>query len=826
MCVTHSSRPLRLIELGSLVSSFTGLDDFKKGKDLVRASCGPLLEILEDQTVSVIHHSFTEFLRDGSRQQTLDSFPVLNSRYAHSMLAILSLQYLDRCPLLDTNTDSPGGSTYDDFDDLHHCEEEHSRRHQVLQDMNLTLPLLNYSVENLKYHLDNSDPEDIELLDTISTCLASEKPAFGLWMYHYWKSRLCSSFTPVHLAAFANMPLYVIEHLGPNDTKDGDGRTPLSYAAEKGTTKMVKFFLSHGADPKSDCRCGLTPLHYATQLEHVDIIQLLLEAGVSPLIPTTKPDPYNEYHFYDSSFGHTPLEDAFNGNSEAIIDCFMPFITPEYANRCLHLARGAKVIEAVLKTGQADVDYFASGYTRFFRATVAYDFETMKILLPHGADVNKRCSGGDYDNEGAISLIIDNPRGPMPIHAFAGYEQSFTRGSSDGDNAEKCLRLLLDNGADINATTDGENHKYRGRDGNFTPLFYAVKKNLRGYPFGVIDNTGEKLASILLKAGADPNAKSTCGCTPIHVANPECLPLFGLLVAHSADVNAKNESGRAPILELIQQYQAKPDIKVFEKLIECGADVNTSDDEGNNIFHVILGNLEKFKMTDLPFFQLMLRAGVDINKQNKKGKPPLFMYKLPEERWPRDRRNEDDEPLLRALVQVGLDMQAYNSQGETILSDLISRFHCSVKSVEKFVRLGADFTALNNDGSTLLHVAVKSKLSIDWIKFLSSKGVDPLAKDEKGRTPIHNAVEHYEADATGRAVVEYLIELGISPAAKDAFGSTVLHLASKRKRENGRHREDQCDWVDAILKTGILGAQNVNAPTAMISRNLLFEATG
>ncbi|CAI6089207.1 unnamed protein product, partial [Clonostachys chloroleuca] len=714
MCVTHSSRPLRLIELGSLVSSFTGLDDFKKGKDLVRASCGPLLEILEDQTVSVIHHSFTEFLRDGSRQQTLDSFPVLNSRYAHSMLAILSLQYLDRCPLLDTNTDSPGGSTYDDFDDLHHCEEEHSRRHQVLQDMNLTLPLLNYSVENLKYHLDNSDPEDIELLDTISTCLASGKPAFGLWMYHYWKSRLCSSFTP----------------------------------------------------------------------------------------------------------------DAFNGNSEAIIDCFMPFITPEYANRCLHLARGAKVIEAVLKTGQADVDYFASGYTRFFRATVAYDFETMKILLPHGADVNKRCSGGDYDNEGAISLIIDNPRGPMPIHAFAGYEQSFTRGSSDGDNAEKCLRLLLDNGADINATTDGENHKYRGRDGNFTPLFYAVKKNLRGYPFGVIDNTGEKLASILLKAGADPNAKSTCGYTPIHVANPECLPLFGLLVAHSADVNAKNESGRAPILELIQQYQAKPDIKVFEKLIECGADVNTSDDEGNNIFHVILGNLEKFKMTDLPFFQLMLRAGVDINKQNKKGKPPLFMYKLPEERWPRDRRNEDDEPLLRALVQVGLDMQAYNSQGETILSDLISRFHCSVKSVEKFVRLGADFTALNNDGSTLLHVAVKSKLSIDWIKFLSSKGVDPLAKDEKGRTPIHNAVEHYEADATGRAVVEYLIELGISPAAKDAFGSTVLHLASKRKRENGRHREDQCDWVDAILKTGILGAQNVNAPTAIISRNLLFEATG
>ncbi|VUC26766.1 unnamed protein product [Clonostachys rosea] len=161
MCVTHSSRPLRLIELGSLVSSFTGLNDLKKGKNLVRASCGPLLEILEDQTVSVIHHSFTEFLRDGSRQQNLGLFPILNSQYAHSMLEILSLQYLDRCPLLDTDTDSPGDSDYDDFDD--HVEEEIRRRHQVLQDMNLILPLLNYAVENLKYHLDNSDPEDTQL---------------------------------------------------------------------------------------------------------------------------------------------------------------------------------------------------------------------------------------------------------------------------------------------------------------------------------------------------------------------------------------------------------------------------------------------------------------------------------------------------------------------------------------------------------------------------------------------------------------------------------------------------------------------------------------
>ncbi|CAI6097695.1 unnamed protein product [Clonostachys chloroleuca] len=810
MCVTHSSRPLRLIELGSLVSSFMGLVNLKKGKDLVLASCGPLLEILEDQTVSVIHHSFTEFLRDESRQQNPASFPVLNSRYAHSMLAILSLQYLDRCPLLDTSTDTPGDSCYDDYGN---SRKEKTRRHQVLQDMNFTLPLLYYSVENLNYHLDNAEPGDIQLLDTVSTCLAPGKPAFALWMYHHWQLRFCNSFTTAHLAAFADMPLYVIEHLGPNDTKDGGGRTPLSYAADKSAAKTVKFLLSHGADPKSYCSWGLTPLHYAIREGPIETVQLLLEAGVSPLIPTIKSDRYDEYEDEGSSFGHTALEYAFTGNHEAIIECFMPLITPEYANKCLHWARETKIIEAVLKAGHVDVDCFAGGSTKLFKATTDYDFETMKVLIQHGANVNQRCSGDPYGNEDIISLEIDNPRGPMPIHAFAGYEQSFSRGCSDLENAKKCLRLLLDNGADINATTDGEKHTYRGRDGNFTPLYYAVKKNINGYWFGVKDNTKEKFASLLLKAGADPNAKSTCGFTPLHVANPECLPLFDLLVAHSADVNAKDDRGSAPILKLIQQYQVDLDIKVFEKLIECGADANTSDDNGDTIFHMVLGHLEKFKMTDLPFFQLLLRSGADINKPNKKGDPPLFMYQPPEHgSWFSYRRNpRDDEPLLRALVEIGLDMQAYNGQGASILSALIPRYRCEIKTVEKFIRLGADITARNNDGSTLLHVALRSKLSIDWVNYFSSKGVDPLATDKNGRTLIHMTIQHYSADETGRAIVGRLIELGISPGARDGFGSTALHLASKKDhRERVTPREDENDWVDAIIKTGILGAQDVN----------------
>ncbi|KAK7430675.1 hypothetical protein QQZ08_002719 [Neonectria magnoliae] len=64
--VTHASRPLRLLELAEMIRVISPNDstrDLKVTKNLIRAACGPLLEILADETVSVIHHSFIEYLK-------------------------------------------------------------------------------------------------------------------------------------------------------------------------------------------------------------------------------------------------------------------------------------------------------------------------------------------------------------------------------------------------------------------------------------------------------------------------------------------------------------------------------------------------------------------------------------------------------------------------------------------------------------------------------------------------------------------------------------------------------------------------------------------
>jgi hypothetical protein len=95
-CVTHATRPLRLLELADLVNS-TRLEkqDLGETKNLIRSLCGPLIEILPDETTRVVHHSLTEYLNGTSRGQEPGNFPVFEPEPTHYRLALLCLSYLD-----------------------------------------------------------------------------------------------------------------------------------------------------------------------------------------------------------------------------------------------------------------------------------------------------------------------------------------------------------------------------------------------------------------------------------------------------------------------------------------------------------------------------------------------------------------------------------------------------------------------------------------------------------------------------------------------------------------------------------------------------------
>jgi ankyrin repeat protein len=805
MCVTHASRPLRLIELGSLLSRMLGVD-LRRGKELVRAGCGRLLELLEDETVSVIHHSFTEFLHDASRKDDRDcAFPVLEDEASHAMLAVLLLEYLNGCPHVDTTIDDNREANYEDRD---FYGPEGDRRRKMRTRIRVEHPLAAYAVDNTFFHMSKTapgHPATDQLLEALDRYLMPGQAAFENMVIMDWDGPLSASFSVLHLVTALRkgdcIPKHVMDHLVERDralldSRDPDGITPLSYAAKNGHTLLAAILLAKGADATAGSNDGRKPLHRAARKGHAGVVRLLLNAGVDPLIKT---DPvlrsYNRYEQWYEEYTEeeaeehreTALSHAFMGDDPEVVKAFMPFVPPDEINSCFHRVDKLENIKTVLETGKVDIDSYMDGRTKLYRAVHSMDLDVVKLLLQHGADPNRRSVRERFHETGISSTIpeIDSARGPAPLHAFG--PDRYTVFDSRKEDVAECIRLLIDAGADVNATMDSY---YEHSGLQMTPLHLAVqrKEDLFGGSWGSMDESEETLAEILLSVGADPNAKSKRGNTPLHLANTEKPGVVELLIQHGADVNAANARGRTPLLEMINRLphdsseRLKPNIKVLEMLLDCGADVNVTDDNGGTVFHYILHSISNMAANpeSIPFIKRLMGAGADLNKTDKKGRPPLFSYHQCSSYWTAQATYHDEE-MLRMLVDAGMDINSRDDDGRSILWVVGERYSVELEVFKKFVRLGADPRAVANDGRTLLHLAVEHSRPPEWFRYLISEGVKPDVLRKDGDSVIDTVLRktgRYGRYEHAREVIQILTEeAAVPPPAKNGKSQSALHVA-------------------------------------------------
>lgn len=781
--VTHSSRPLRLLELATVLAA--GPDtNIRDPKALVRPACGPLLEILEDETVSVIHHSFTEFLTDTVRGvrtapgSVHPQFPTITAQVTHRTLALACIDYL--------TGDCLSSWTLNPRDSI-----------AAVGTHKLRFPLLDYAAKNWYIHASKLTSLDDHFCSKVESLLQPESHIFCAWYELEWFSRIRAykphSLTPLHIAAWAGMLAYakhLIDQKACVDALDTLQRTALTWAAIKGHTNITSLLLTNGADPDPADDHGKKPLHYAAQANHSLVVTQLLLAGVSPLTPKTKENPGRKCGNMLRTKGQSPLLLAVQSDSIDSIREMLPYLGARDLNFALHIASAsghADVVDILLSQPGISVDTPELPNTPLFLAACCMNSRCIKSLLSKGADpMMKSCDWQPLGSRHNRESTTSPGRTKSPFHGFAGVPSRFRPRNVSEQNIKICFDLLFQAGCDINAREET----------GLTPLHICISSRSR-------DHT-PLITTLLLEHGAGFSLMNNAGETPLHVVelSSDGVHIAELLLQFGADMTARRlKDGCTPLHTIFQAYVAGVDIK---PLLGYVADWNVVDFEGNTPLHAIF---QRRYNAPEGLVGSVLAAGANPNLKNKQGQTPLHHLNNTDGKSPSiiavlvnsgaDLEIRDiygRSPLLTsscfiALLDAGADPHVADHNGNSLLHTMWQRVGgADFKSFEAAIAAGCDIWRVNYEGNTLLHQVVKQYIGTNLqylrsvVEYLLHAGMSPTAKNARGLTPMHYICSYVPPPipAAGQHFVNYLLETSLADGIDigDTNGVKPIHLAA------------------------------------------------
>ncbi|VUC31886.1 unnamed protein product [Clonostachys rosea] len=805
--VTHATRPLRLLEVAEMINATQQLSlpedirgDMKAIKALVRDACGPLLEVLPDETLCVIHHSLTEFLTGSTREREENepTFPILDPGSANVRLAEACISYILRpeclnsplvlehrrsSPLLDPS--APRG------------KEPLLASSQIRSEF----PFLQYSLINWHIHVRRVDVI-MELPEALSLGLDELFATEALETLDKLNNERTEKVSLVDKVAGLGLTQYLAKLIKEGhaecDMFAPEVNPPIAAAAGAGHASTVKQLLALGARAEFDIwPSGHTPLHKAALFNHGEVVELLLEAGADALAPKTREDAGC---YPPSSIGQTPLMYATLFGLESATRGFVRYLK-DAATVNKGLAWAAQsgnpaVVQAMLTHPLADVNAIIEGNTPLFLAGRAGDVKTMIILLEAGADATVMSWGGDPRDSPYLSKVIEpyySFTGYNVLHALCGafdsdrkiYDRSRALAEShklhsksarrpvehfDSKSIERLMTLLLERGINIDGIDE------HGK----TPLLYATQYR----PI---------MVAHLLNAGANSGFRDSEGKNAFH----GCKEVEVLqLLANEGKANINQESFPWRLTPFLSAMTRGSTPDLIRTLASLGADVASVDLDGKGALHRLLSDFitdqidEEYDVLDL--IDALIEVGVPLSTQDNKGKIPLFGMPC--------RYNNLLPRIYSRLIEAGTRVDIEDHSGRTLLFRAVQLGN--VELVQMLLQAGADPFVRDNQGKNLYFAC---KYTDSWTgltskeikdekmaNFLESIGVDPTVRDNDGvfafpsardipdiygRIPLH--YEPYDDESALQEPLEAYDNIDL----KDNDGVRPLHIACKSSEQ-------------------------------------------